>query len=72
MPGSSRSLELDTEVTVLALRRLLVEKCPELRDFLERSAITVGNEYAFDETLLSSYTEIAILPPVIGGLFSQA
>lgn len=59
--------ELPNGATVGALRRRLAEANPALREFLPRCAIAVGDDFATDELVLDSLSEVAIIPPVSGG-----
>jgi len=59
--------ELPAGATVAELRRQLAEANPALRDFLPRCAIAVGEDFATDDLVLVSASEIAIIPPVSGG-----
>lgn len=60
-------IELPDDATVADLRRRLATDHPQLSSLLERSALAVENEFAVDTLVLSSDTEVALLPPVSGG-----
>ncbi len=53
---------------VADLRRSLAVAQPRLGGLIERSAIAVNNELADDNLPLPPEAEIALLPPVSGGL----
>ena len=58
----------DPPATVGSLRRLLAEKLPALAPLLTKSALAVNSEFADDETPLPADAEVAVLPPVSGGV----
>lgn len=51
---------------VAKLRQRLVEQYPELNEITSLK-IAVNNEFASEETLISSNDEVALIPPVSGG-----
>jgi molybdopterin converting factor subunit 1 len=63
------SVELPEGATVADLRGQLAGRFPVLAGLLERSALAVNDEFAEDARTLPSGCEIALLPPVSGGLF---
>ncbi len=64
---ASLSLELPEGATVAVLRAALAAMVPRLGEFLPRCAVSVGGEFASDETALLVDAEVALLPPVSGG-----
>ena len=65
------SLYLDVEtgekpVSVKELKENLFNKYPGLQN-LKTLSIAVNNEYASNETMVSSQDEVALIPPVSGG-----
>ena len=52
--------------TVKELKAYLGKSYPELNK-LSSLAIAVNNSYAEDDTIIDSYDEIALIPPVSGG-----
>ena len=64
---ASASVEMPTGVTIKELRARLQQRFPALQGLLERSALAVGDEFADDDTVLTSNVEVAMLPPVSGG-----
>ena len=65
------SLYLDIEtgekpVSVKELKENLFNKYPGLQN-LKTLSIAVNNEYASNETMVSSQDEVALIPPVSGG-----
>jgi molybdopterin synthase catalytic subunit len=69
LAGSSAiAVTLPRGATVADVRRTLAVECPELAPWLPRCAIGVNGEYADDSTAIAPGAEIAVLPPVSGGL----
>ncbi len=60
-------VEVADGATVGDLRLALAVAEPRLVDLLRRSAVAVDQEFAGDEVVLESGSEIALLPPVSGG-----
>ncbi len=58
----------DSPGNVGELRRLLAERLPDLAPLLAKSALAVNNEFADDDTPIPPDAEIAVLPPVSGGI----
>ncbi|RDY61589.1 MoaD/ThiS family protein [Flagellimonas nanhaiensis] len=52
--------------TVKELKTYLGKNYPELNK-LSSLAVAVNNSYAEDDTIINSYDEIALIPPVSGG-----
>lgn len=63
--GSSISVEL-TEPSVTALKKLLEEKYPRLKQ-ISSYMVAVNNEYAQSGQIINERDEVAIIPPVSGG-----
>lgn len=61
-------VELAEPATVADLRRVLAEGVPELADLLPRALISVDSEYADDAHPIAESSEVAVIPPVSGGL----
>jgi molybdopterin converting factor subunit 1 len=70
--GAEIALELPEGATVADLRRRLAEEQPVLTALLERSALAVNDEFAEDKMLLPAGAEVALLPPVSGGMADRA
>jgi molybdopterin synthase catalytic subunit len=66
--GSAITVTLPAGATVEDVRRALAVRCPGLAEWLPRCAIGVNGEYADDSTAIAPGAEIAVLPPVSGGL----
>ena len=60
-------IELDSDTSVGDLKRALAARFPELSSLVDRSAISVDQEYAADELTLHHQSEVAVIPPVSGG-----
>lgn len=63
--GASISVEL-TEPSVTALKNLLEEKYPRLKQ-IASYMVAVNNEYAQPGQIIHERDEVAIIPPVSGG-----
>jgi molybdopterin converting factor subunit 1 len=61
------TVELDG-TTVADLRALLATQFPDMAELLARTAIAVNNDYADATHLLHSTDDIALIPPVSGGV----
>jgi molybdopterin converting factor subunit 1 len=61
-------LDLPDGATVGDLRQLLAAEHPALGPLLPRSALAVNDEFAEDDVKLPRDAEMALLPPVSGGL----
>ena len=68
--GTNRTvLDVPVDATVSDFKRKLVAEFPDLASLLDRSLISVNQEFAFDEDVLPPGAEIAVFPPVSGGSF---
>jgi molybdopterin synthase sulfur carrier subunit len=66
MNGATVNIYLDEKPTVGALKELLEEQYPRLKE-LRSFLIAVNNNYISPSHLLRQEDEIAIIPPVSGG-----
>lgn len=66
--GSDRALELPEGATVLELLARCEEEIPSMKSLLASLAIAVNQEYARADTKLKHDDEVALLPPVSGGI----
>lgn len=60
-------LELPDGSHVADLRALLAREYPALAGLLPKILVAVNSEYADESMLLTSSSEIALIPPVSGG-----
>ena len=60
-------LELPTGANICDLRRELARQVPALASHMDLMLFAVGANYAQDETVLESGTDVACIPPVSGG-----
>jgi len=60
-------VEVAEGATIAELRRVMVERFPQLADLLARTMFAVDTEYATDATVLSADADVACIPPVSGG-----
>lgn len=64
--GADR-LEINQAVTVGELKKLLINRYPDLAVQFNTSLIAVNQNYATDDTSISLKDEVAFIPPVSGG-----
>lgn len=62
------TVSLPEDASVAALRTRLGETHPALAPLLARAAVAVNQEYADDTQRLSPGDEVALIPPVSGGV----
>lgn len=60
-------LDIPAETTVQALKELVVEAYPGLKETMDTVVISINREFAFDEGLVPENAEVAMFPPVSGG-----
>lgn len=67
--AGTKSFELDVpaETTVQALKGIVVEAYPGLKELMDTVVISINREFAFDESLVPENAEVAMFPPVSGG-----
>jgi len=63
----SVSLELPEGSTVRQLRGRLAEMYPALAAVLPHVLFAIGSQYAGDDAVVSTGSEVACIPPVSGG-----
>jgi len=65
----ARSIELEVpeEMTVAGLKELLENKYPKMMPARNSIMAAINREYAGDEQIITSDSEIALFPPVSGG-----
>lgn len=64
----SMELEIPANLTVQGLKDKLSNEYPNLKDSMSSVLITINREYAFDEAVIPPNAEIAMFPPVSGGM----
>ena len=60
-------IELPDQATIRHLRSAIIEHVPQLADVVPHARFALNNDYAADDTPVSSAVEVAIIPPVSGG-----
>jgi molybdopterin converting factor subunit 1 len=60
-------LEIPVETTVQALKDLVVDAYPGLKETMDTVVISINREFAFDESIIPENAEVAMFPPVSGG-----
>ena len=61
-------IEIPPHTRVADVKRLVTSKYPELADAIKTSLVSINREFAFDDDLIPECAEIAIFPPVSGGV----
>jgi molybdopterin converting factor subunit 1 len=64
----SMELEIPANLTVQGLKDKLSNEYPSLKDSMSSVLITINREYAFDEAVIPPNAELAMFPPVSGGM----
>jgi molybdopterin converting factor subunit 1 len=64
---SQLCVDVQQPFTVGQLKQTLASRYPELNDLVGRSAFSVDQKYAADDTEIDSQSEVAMIPPVSGG-----
>ena len=60
-------LDLADGSRVLDLKSRLARECPALAPLVPNLLTAIGTEYAADDAVLSTNSEVAFFPPVSGG-----
>lgn len=63
----SFELEIPAETTVGALKGIVVDNYPGLKETMDTVVISINREFAFDESPVPENAEVAMFPPVSGG-----
>jgi molybdopterin converting factor subunit 1 len=63
----SADLEIPAATTVQALKEMVVDAYPGLRQTMDTVVISINREFAFDENIVPENAEVAMFPPVSGG-----
>jgi molybdopterin converting factor subunit 1 len=68
--AGTRSMELDipADLTVQGLKDKLSNEYPRLKESMSSVLIAINREYAFDDAVIPQNAELAMFPPVSGGL----
>lgn len=62
------NLELPSDAKVADLKSLLINRYPQLAGALESVIVSINHEFAFEEDPVPVGAEVALFPPVSGGL----
>ncbi len=65
--ASQIKFDVEKGSTIQDLKNRLVEKYPQLEDFLSIMLVSINQNFAFDSDLIPENAEIACFPPVSGG-----
>jgi molybdopterin converting factor subunit 1 len=63
----SVELQIPANMDVAGLKKLLGERFPILKGWIDHVLISVNQEYVFDDDVIPNNAEIALFPPVSGG-----
>lgn len=70
--GTSQiKFEVERGSTIQDLKNRLIEKYPQLQDYLPIMLISINQNFAFNTDLIPESAEIACFPPVSGGLMDN-
>jgi molybdopterin converting factor subunit 1 len=61
------SIEFPEGSRISDIKNLVLEKYPDLNQYIETMIVALNHEFAFDNDLVPSDAEIAMFPPVSGG-----
>jgi len=64
----SMDLDIPDDLTVQGLKDRIGAEYPNLKDSMKSVLITINREYAFDDAVIPQGAEMAMFPPVSGGL----
>ena len=65
---SEMMLELTSGASVSTAIARLAQQAPAIRDLLSRVALAVNREYVKPDQILNDGDELALIPPVSGGI----
>lgn len=65
---SAITLEITPNTKVRDLKDILKKRFPALNPSIETALVSINREYAFDDDLVPENAEVAIFPPVSGGI----
>lgn len=68
---AQEEIELEKEIKVKELKRLLNEKYPAVGFQLQSTLISINKEFAFDDDIIPDNAQVAIFPPVSGGEITE-
>lgn len=63
----SIQMQIPSGTTVARLRVMLGEKFLSLTELVDRSLVSINQEYGFNENEIPGRAEVALFPPVSGG-----
>ena len=61
-------VDTNDSLTVAELRALIGENHPTLAELTARSVVSVNHEFAFNDDIVHASDEVALFPPVSGGV----
>ena len=63
--------KIPTDTRVEDLKRLISEKYPQLESHIPTTLVSINREFAFDDQIIPDGAEVALFPPVSGGVSSD-
>ena len=64
----SIEIEIPRDATVRTLKNRVAQDYPSLNQSMETVLVSINHEFAFDDALVTDNAEIALFPPVSGGV----
>jgi len=64
----SIELEIPEGMTVLELKDRIIHEIPALRESMDSVVLSINREFAFDQNPVPDGAEVALFPPVSGGV----
>jgi molybdopterin converting factor small subunit len=61
-------MEVPEGTTVTQLKELVAGRFPALAAGMDTAVVSMNKEFAFDDDLIPSGAEVALFPPVSGGM----
>src|SRR4030042_4424408 len=62
------TIEFQSGANISDIKKLLLELFPDLKSSMETLIVAMNHEFAFDDNTVTDGAEIAIFPPVSGGV----
>ena len=67
MNSDEIQIDIDNEITVLQMKKILFETFPNLKKLNIPFFVAVNHKYTTDSDVIGISDEIALIPPVSGG-----
>jgi molybdopterin converting factor subunit 1 len=66
--ASQVTIEAPDQLSVRELREAIAQQHPALAELTKRSVVSVNHEFAFNDDAVRASDEVALFPPVSGGM----